>query len=119
MSSGGDVHLASIRGAAEVCAGGGSIHLRLSQEPGVPCFLGTSGGELEVFLAAEIGLCLDARTSGGSLTTDFPLAFRGGLEKSGLKASVNGGGPLLTLCTEGGSIRLHRTQGANQRTPLN
>ena len=118
-SSGGDVHLASIRGAAEVCAGGGSIHLRLSQEPGVPCLLGTSGGELEVFLAADIGLCLDARTSGGSLTTDFPLAFRGGLEKSGLKASVNGGGPLVTLCTGGGSIRLHKTQGATQRIPLN
>ena len=118
-SSGGEVHLASIRGAAEVCAGGGSIRLRLPQDPGVPCFLETSGGELEVFLAADIGLCLDARTSGGSLTTDFPLAFRGGLEKRGLKASVNGGGPLVTLCTGGGSVRLHKTQGANQRIPLN
>ena len=116
-SSGGDVHLSSIRGAAEVCAGGGSIHLRLSRQPGVPCLLGTSGGEMEVFLAADLGLCLDARTSGGCLTTDFPLTFQGALEKSGLKASVNGGGPLVTLSTAGGSIRLHKIGGARGMMP--
>ena len=110
-SSGGDVHLAWVRGAVQAWAGEGNLHFRLSHQPGEPCRLETSGGAVEVFLAADMGLQVDARTSGGRITTDFPLTFQGTLEKSSLKASVNGGGPLVTLCTGGGSIRLHKLHG--------
>ncbi len=118
-SSGGDIRIARVRGAVEVCAGEGNTQIRFSQQPREPCRLGTAGGEVEVSLAPDIGLRVDASTSGGCITTDFPLTFRGTLERNGLKASINGGGPLVTLCTSGGPVRLHKLQDAHPQISPN
>ena len=91
-----------------------SIRAQLSQQPHGPCHLKTSGGNVEVSLAADIGLQVDARTSGGRVSTDFPVVTQGTLDKNSLKASINGGGPLMTLRTSGRvhppaqTVALHR-----------
>lgn len=103
-TSGGSITVDEVLGPIDARTSGGSIRAQLSQQPQGPCYLGTSGGHVEVVLAADIGLQVDAHTSGGRVSTDFPVQ---GTTNS-LKAPINGGGPLLTLRTSGGSIRLHK-----------
>ncbi len=105
-TSGGHIKVDEVLGPIEARTSGGSIRAQLSQQPHGPCRLKTSGGNVEVSLAADIGLQVDARTSGGRVSTDFPVV--GTLDKNSLKGSINDGGPLMTLRTSGGSIRLHK-----------
>lgn len=107
-TSGGSIKVDEVLGPIEAQTSGGSIRAQLSQQPHGPCHLKTSGGNVEVSLAADIGLQVDARTSGGRVSTDFPVVTQGTLDKNSLKASINGGGPLMTLRTSGGSIRLRK-----------
>ena len=106
-TSGGSIKVDEVLGPIDARTSGGSIRAQLSQQPHSPCHLGTSGGNVEVYLASDIGLQVDARTSGGRVSTDFPVQ-QGTLDKNSLKASINGGGPLMTLRTSGGSIRLRK-----------
>ena len=106
-TSGGSIKVDEVLGPIEAQTSGGSIRAQLSQQPHGPCRLKTSGGNVEITLAADIGLQVDARTSGGRVSTDFPVS-QGTLDKNSLKAPINGGGPLLTLRTSGGSIRLRK-----------
>ena len=106
-TSGGSIKVDEVLGPIEARTSGGSIRAQLSQQPHGPCHLGTSGGNVEVSLAADIGLQVDARTSGGRVSTDFSVP-QGTLDKNSLKGSINGGGPLMTLRTSGGSIRLRK-----------
>ncbi len=107
-TSGGSIKVDEVLGPIEAQTSGGSIRAQLSQQPPGPCHLKTSGGNVEVSLAADIGLQVDARTSGGRVSTDFPVVTQGTLDKNSLKAAINGGGPLMTLRTSGGSIRLRK-----------
>jgi DUF4097 and DUF4098 domain-containing protein YvlB len=107
-TSGGSIKVDEALGPIDARTSGGSIRAQLSQQPQGPCQLRTSGGNVEVSLAADIGLQVDARTSGGRVSTDFPVVTQGTLDKNSLKASINGGGPLMTLRTSGGSIRLRK-----------
>ena len=107
-TSGSSIKVDEMLGPIEARTSGGSIRAQLSQQPHGPCHLGTSGGNVEVSFAADIGLQVDARTSGGRVSTDFPVVPQGTLDKNSLKGSINGGGPLMTLRTSGGSIRLRK-----------
>ena len=51
-------------------------------------------------------LDVDAKTSGGSVSTDFPVTVMGELKRSALKGKINAGGPQMYLRTSGGNIRL-------------
>ncbi len=107
-TSGGSIKVDEVLGPIEARTSGGSIRAQLSQQPHGPCHLKTSGGNVEVSLAADIGLQVDARTSGGRVSTDLPVVTQGTLDKNSLKAAINDGGPLMTLRTSGGSIRLRK-----------
>ena len=107
-TSGGSIKVDEVLGPIDARTSGGSIRAQLSQQPHGPCHLKTSGGNVEVSLAADIGLQVDARTSGGRVSTDVPVVTQGTLDKNSLKAAINGGGPLMTLRTSGGSIHLRK-----------
>ena len=49
---------------------------------------------------------IDASTSGGSVSCDLPITTQGRMSKSSLRGTIGSGGPLLTLRTSGGSIRI-------------
>lgn len=49
---------------------------------------------------------LDAHTDGGTTRTDLPVQVQGEQDRETLRGTINGGGPLLTLKTEGGNIRV-------------
>lgn len=107
-TSGGGITVHEVMGAIRAETSGGSIKAFLSRQPEGPCRLTTSGGGVTVTMAEDIGVDLDAHTSGGSVSTDFPVAIQGKINRSSLKAEVNGGGPELYLRSSGGSIRLKR-----------
>jgi hypothetical protein len=49
---------------------------------------------------------VDASTSGGSVSSDFPVPSSG--NRQSLRAAINGGGPLLQLRTSGGGIHIQK-----------
>ena len=70
----------------------------------------TSGGGITLTLIPDIAVDLEAKTSGGHVSTDFEVesTIQGKVPKNRLEGRINGGGPLLKLRTSGGSIRLQK-----------
>lgn len=107
-TSGGSIHVKEVMGAIEATTSGGTIEATISRQPADRCYLKTSGGNVYVYLGAEVAVDLDASTSGGFVETDFPVTIQGRIDKHSLHARVNGGGPKLVLRTSGGSIYLKK-----------
>jgi DUF4097 and DUF4098 domain-containing protein YvlB len=105
-TSGGSITIRETTGAVDASTSGGSVNAFLSAQPNEPCRLSTSGGGIRVELARSLRVDVDASTSGGSVTTDFPVA--GSNDRQNLRASINGGGPLLHLRTSGGGIQIQK-----------
>jgi len=103
-TSGGSIRVGNINGDVDIDTSGGSIKAHISKQPDSDCRLTTSGGGVTVYLTRNIAVDLDASTSGGSVHTEFPVTIQGKIDKRKLKSKINGGGPLLTLHTSGGSI---------------
>jgi len=103
-TSGGSLNLKNLSGNVNASTSGGSIYAELTGKIDRDCTLKTSGGSVRVFLPSNIAADLDASTSGGRVETDFPITVQGVIKKSALKGKINGGGPLITLRTSGGSI---------------
>ena len=107
-TSGVSIDLDGAFGAVDARTSGGSVHATLTRQPEGDCYLGTSGGNVSVAVAGDLQVNLDAAASGGTVRTDIPVSALGTAGKSELKGSINGGGPLLTLRTSGGSVHLER-----------
>lgn len=107
-TSGGSIRLEEVAGAVSAETSGGSVTATIIEQPRHDCRLTTSGGGVTVYLADGIAVDLDARASGGRLTSDFPL---GGERKTrtSLAGEINGGGPVLYLRgSGGGGVRVLR-----------
>jgi DUF4097 and DUF4098 domain-containing protein YvlB len=107
-TSGGGIEVNGAAGPVNAHTSGGPIHAALTQQPSGPCTFETSGGGIEVKMASNVAIDLDAQTSGGSVSTEFPVTVQGELKKNHLRSKLNGGGPKVTLGTSGGSIRIKK-----------
>lgn len=92
----------SVQGSTE----GGSITADFAASPKSDCLLRTSGGSVIVRMPATAAVTLDAHTEGGGVRSDLPVQVEGEADGSTLRGKLNGGGPLLKLATEGGSIHV-------------
>ena len=74
------------------------------------CSLRTSGGQITFTLIPDIAVDVEAKTSGGRISTDFAVesTIQGKVPQNRLEGSINGGGPLLKLRTSGGNIHLQK-----------
>ncbi len=102
-TSGGSVSLEDSRGKATLHTSGGNIEVEGALNA---VDAATSGGNIRVGLAPGKGFEVDARTSGGSVSCDFPVARYGEHRESELHGSLAGGGPLIHLRTSGGNIHV-------------
>jgi DUF4097 and DUF4098 domain-containing protein YvlB len=105
-TSGGSVSLENIDGAVQAHTSGGSMELGL-RGGNHGATLSTSGGSIKIAVPKDFKAAVDARTSGGGVHCDLPIASRGGDDHRGkneLYGDINGGGPLLSAHTAGGSI---------------
>jgi DUF4097 and DUF4098 domain-containing protein YvlB len=66
----------------------------------------TSDGSIEVALPADLRATLDASTADGRISMGLPVTVQGELSKNHVHGTLNGGGPVLTIRTSDGSIRL-------------
>ena len=109
-ATGGSLQLGRVNGSIDARTTGGSIDAALVGQPGVESDLRTTGGGIDLAIAEGVSLDLDARATGGHVSVDIPVTNQELDGKSKLAASVNGGGPGLTLKTTGGSIRVRGTR---------
>ncbi|HYV61872.1 MAG TPA: DUF4097 family beta strand repeat-containing protein, partial [Bryobacteraceae bacterium] len=106
-TSGGSIQIQRARGRVSAHTSGGNVSAFLSAQPNESCRLSTSGGNITVEVASSVHLDVDASTSGGGVSTDFPVVSASKDQQS-LRASINGGGPLLQLRSSGGGIRIQK-----------
>ena len=106
-TTGGSIRLGDVGGALDAKTTGGSIRATLAKQPDGDSSLRTTGGSIDLALAEDVELAIDARSSGGRVSAEIGNVVPASDKKSVWVASVNGGGPKLTLRTTGGSIRLH------------
>jgi DUF4097 and DUF4098 domain-containing protein YvlB len=107
-TSGGGIDVSGAAGPLRAHTSGGSIHATITQQPDGPCKLETAGGGIDLKLAEGLKVDLEAHTSGGSVSTDFPVTVQGEQKKNALHTKLNGGGPKLTMATSGGSIHIRK-----------
>jgi DUF4097 and DUF4098 domain-containing protein YvlB len=107
-TSGGSIDIGDAGGAIDASSSGGSIHARLSRQPHTDSKLSTSGGGITISVAPNLGLDIDAHTSGGDVASNIPVTILGKQEDSSLNGKFNGGGPKLVLRSSGGDIRLEK-----------
>ena len=109
-TSGGSITVSDIHGSIDAGTSGGSIRATLAEQPAGDCSFKTSGGSITLALAGSIAADVDLHTSGGHVSTELPVVsvIQGKQEKNELRGKVNGGGPLLTAHTSGGSVRLEK-----------
>jgi len=107
-TSGGSIDARDINGAIDASTSGGWVTATLRAQPQQECRIYTAGGSISVTLSKDAHVNLDASTSGGIVSTDFPVPYTGERHQTELRAPLNGGGPLLYLHTSGGWINVRR-----------
>lgn len=117
----GNVNLRTSNGKIELRGATGRIHARTSNGSIVAALgmlrreaiFSTSNGSIDVTLPADFSGQLDAETSNGGVTSDFPILIRatGEISKNRLVGQIGEGGEaIVKLRTSNGSIRLSAQQ---------
>jgi len=104
QSSGGRILAQAVDGKIRAGTSGGDVDVELiGANRGIVA--STSGGSIALRMSRAIGGVLDASTTGGSVSSDLPVATN---EASGtrLKGTINGGGPSIQARTSGGNVRI-------------
>ena len=116
-TSGGSISLSKIGGRLQASTSGGSIGLvMIAPVPG-EISLSSSGGNLNLEAPENAAFNIDARTSGGEVACDLPVTVKGKLESERLNGTVNGGGPEVVLRTDGGDIRIRKSDAPKVEKP--
>jgi hypothetical protein len=107
-TSGGDIVINSVAQLISATTSGGNVKATLTEPLKQDTVLSTSGGDVRVHIVKGAGFQLDASTSGGDVNAEgLTLTIdKGGVGKSRLVGSVNGGGPRLKLRSSGGDITI-------------
>jgi DUF4097 and DUF4098 domain-containing protein YvlB len=103
-SSSGDVEVTGVEGAARVSASSGSIVVE--GRPAGPWDVHSSSGGVTLRIPADAQFDLDARVSSGRIETTHAITMSGTIDKRRLQGKVQGGGPLVSVNTSSGGIRI-------------
>lgn len=108
----GNVTLAALQ-SASASTTNGSINATLLR-PGraEPLTFSTTNGSITLVVPDGTDARVEASTTNGRITTDFPLTVQGTVSARRISAKLGQGGRQLTLRTTNGSIRLRRGEGS-------
>jgi len=111
-TSGGNISVDGFSGAtAYADTSGGAVSVSLDKQPSGNCTFRTSGGNIVVKVPENIAVNLTAGTDGGTVSSDLPVTVQGKIKEGSLEGKINGGGPVMSLRTSGGDIKLLKRQG--------
>lgn len=103
-TSGGDVRVVGVDGRIRAGTSGGSVRCELTgANRGIQAT--TSGGSVWLTLPKDAKGTLDAQSSGGSISSDFPISTTRWTAHH-LNGEINGGGEEIYLRSSGGTITL-------------
>jgi DUF4097 and DUF4098 domain-containing protein YvlB len=107
-TSGGDITVNSAAQLISATTSGGNVRATLTEPLKQDTVLSTSGGDVRVRVVKGAGFQLEASTSGGDVHAEgLTITIdKGGVGKSRLTGTVNGGGPRLKLRSSGGDITI-------------
>ena len=103
-ASGGSSKVEEVMGDIDAKTSGGSVEAYLSKQPRGDCRLATSGGSITVYLDKDINIDVEAR--GDRIVSDFDID--GEEERHYVNGKINGGGPLISLRTSSGKVKIRR-----------
>ena len=103
-SSSGDVVVTGVNGAARVSAASGSIEVE--GRPAGPWDVHSSSGGVTLRIPADAQFDLDARVSSGRIETTHAVTMTGTIDRQRLQGKIRGGGPLVSVRTSSGGIRI-------------
>lgn len=106
VTEGGPVTFKEVLDSVQVETGGGSFTAYLAQQPRSESRVSTGGGGIDMRVAKNVGVELDARTTNGRVMADDPALVERHAKLNTLQTNINGGGPKLVLRAEGGCIRV-------------
>ena len=95
-------------GTVRLTTSNGSVELSMAEFKTQDADITTSNGSITVRLPGSVSADVKANTSNSSITNEFDSAFKGRTDKHSLEGTIGAGGPLLTLTTSNGGIRLLR-----------
>lgn len=117
-SAGGPIRIAEVTNAIKAITQGGGVSTYISRQPQSDSSFVTLGGSVNLRLAENVRLTLEADVATGSVLSDFPLPKREP-SSSIVRGDINGGGPQLIVRTAAGSLTLRKWDPANPDTEKN
>ena len=106
-TSGGSISVDKVRGSIRASTSGGSVRASITEKLDGDSSLATSGGSVRVEIDDSLGLEIDAKAGSGGVRSEIPLDGETRADRH-LRGELNGGGPKLTLRSNGGGIRIQR-----------
>ena len=104
----GNITLKGCQSRVNLTTAMGNIRAEMTSQPQHPWTLHASmDGKIDVTLPPDIAIDVDVQTP-GKISSDFSIQFPSDIKDNRLKETLNGGGPLLTLRSAVGEIRLKR-----------
>lgn len=101
----GNVRLHNLNGGLEVHSGSGDIEA--DGEAKNDWTVQSGSGNIDLKLPTKAAFTLDARSSSGDVTINHPITVQGTVKRNRVQGKVGEGGPMLTLQTSSGEIRVN------------
>jgi DUF4097 and DUF4098 domain-containing protein YvlB len=100
----GNVKLKNVKGGVEARTGSGGVEAQ--GEAKGDWDIHTGSGDIVLRLPSQAAFNVDARSSSGGVTVNHPITVQGAVKKNQVQGKVGAGGPLLSLQTGSGEIRI-------------
>jgi hypothetical protein len=107
----GDVLVSDIAGSITAETASGNVEAELARFEAAPVMNFTAmSGNVRVRLAAHLGASVSMSSTGGEVTTDFPVEVRTDPHSGhqSARGEIGGGGPRLRLSSASGAVSLRR-----------
>src|SRR5262249_54391246 len=108
-SGDGAIHVEGRFDSLDLRSGDGSVSARVARGSRMfsPWNVQTKDGSVRLALPPDLQADLDVSTRDGHIATDLPVTVHGNIGRAQVQGTLNGGGPLLTVHTGDGAIRLN------------
>ena len=107
-SEGGSLSIKEATAALDATVNAGWVTAYLPKTPLSDCKVTANAGGIDLRLGPSVAVTIDAAWTSGGIVNDFEIAKKGSSKGNQLKGDINGGGPVITLRTNGGAIHLNK-----------